>query len=64
MIYEVHPEPEAKLHIDPEIARRAVRDALEVTIENLRARCAQAMESEQSLAQLFMAIQPDGTIHL
>ena len=44
--------------------RRLVMCALEVTVEGLRERIAQAMINERVLDQLYAAIQPDGTLHL
>ena len=44
--------------------RRMVLRSLEITIEALRERLAQAMTNEQILEQLYTAIQPDGTFHL
>ena len=44
--------------------RRMVLRAIEITVESLRARIAQAMTNEQVLDQLYNAIQPDGTLHL
>ena len=44
--------------------RRMVLRSLEITIEALRERLAQAMTNEQILEQLYAAIQPDGTLHL
>jgi hypothetical protein len=51
-------------YADLQVKRDAVWRSLEITIESLRERLAQAMSSEEMLDQLYAAIQPDGTIHL